>query len=191
MTALPIYLASKSPRRRMLLRKLGMKFKSLPPNISEDIKEKNPKLLAIKLAQLKVASVEKKIRRGIVVGVDTIVVLNGKILGKPRNKEDARRMLYLLNGKEHKVISGICILRKPYYSLITTAELTTVKFRKLSNHEIEKYLRTKEPYDKAGAYGIQGRAGFFVEKINGCYFNVVGLPIAKLLNSLAKLTKVY
>jgi len=191
MTTLPIYLASKSPRRRMLLRKLGMKFKSLPPNISEDIKEKNPKLLAIKLAQLKVASVEKKIRRGIVVGVDTIVVINGKILGKPRNKEDARRMLYLLNGKEHKVISGICILRKPYYSLISTAELTTVKFRKLSNHEIEKYLRTKEPYDKAGAYGIQGRAGFFIEKINGCYFNVVGLPIAKLLNSLAKLTKVY
>lgn len=191
MTALPIYLASKSPRRRMLLKRLGLKFKSLPPNISEDVKEKNPKLLAIKLAQLKVASVEKKIRRGIVVGVDTIVVLNGKILGKPRNKEDARRMLYLLNGKEHRVISGICILRKPYYSSITTAELTTVKFRKLSNHEIEKYLRTKEPYDKAGAYGIQGRAGFFIEKINGCYFNVVGLPIAKLLNSLAKLTKVY
>ncbi len=191
MTTLPIYLASKSPRRRMLLKRLGMKFKSLPPNISEDIKEKNPKLLAIKLAQRKVASVEKKIRRGIVIGVDTIVVLNGKILSKPRNKKDARYMLNLLSDNKHKVISGIYILQKPNCRSIKTFETTTVKFRKLSNREIEKYLRTKEPYDKAGAYGIQGRAGFFVEKINGCYFNVVGLPISKLLNCLSKLTKVY
>jgi septum formation protein len=184
MQNMPIYLASQSPRRRMLLKKMGIVFQSLKPNISEKVNTKNPKFLAVKLAQHKVMSVEQKIKKGIIIGVDTVVVINNRILGKPKNKDDARIMLNLLNGKEHRVISGIYILQKPEYHSIKTSETTKVKFRTFKKQEIDKYLDSKEPYDKAGAYGIQGKAGFFVNKINGCYFNVVGLPITKLLKCL-------
>jgi septum formation protein len=187
MAKLPIYLASKSPRRRFLLKQFGIKFKIITPKISEKIRGNNPKLLAIKLAKLKVHSIEGRVKRGIIIGVDTIVVIDGNILGKPRNKKDARYMIQLLSGKEHKVISGLYILRKPHNRVIKTSELTKVKFRKLSRYEIENYVGSREPYDKAGAYGIQEKAGLFVERINGCYFNVVGLPIVKLLKCIRRL----
>ena len=184
MQNIQIYLASQSPRRRLLLRKMGISYQFFKPNISERIKTKNPRLLAVKLAQQKVVSVEQKIKQGIIIGVDTVVVINNRILGKPKNKEDARIMLNLLSGRKHRVISGIYILQKPQYHSIKTSETTKVKFRILKKQEIDKYLDSKEPYDKAGAYGIQGKAGFFVDEINGCYFNVVGLPITKLLKCL-------
>jgi septum formation protein len=191
MIKLPIYLASKSPRRHKLLKSLGIKFKVIIPRISEAVKESNPQVLAEKLAKRKVISVEGKVKRGIIIGVDTIVTINKKVLGKPKNMKDARRMLIMLSGKEHVVISGLFILCKPDNRSIMLSELTKVKFRKLTTAEIEKYIHTTEPYDKAGAYGIQGNAGLFVERITGCYHNVVGLPVTRLLDSLKKITVVY
>ncbi|MEO0092168.1 MAG: Maf family protein [candidate division WOR-3 bacterium] len=189
MSNYPIYLASKSPRRRTLLKQLDIKFKTLVPKIDEDISEKNPRLFAIKIARKKVFSVENKVTRGIIIGVDTIVAIDQKILGKPKNKKDAQRILKLLSGKIHKVISGICILIKPYNYIIVDYEESKVKFRKLSATEIENYLNTKEPYDKAGAYAIQGKAKIFVESIDGCYLNVIGLPVPKLIKHLKSLQK--
>lgn len=187
MKQIPIYLASRSPRRRMLLKKMKVTFQSMNPNISEDIKEQNPKRLAIKLAEQKVMSIEQKIRKGIIIGVDTIVVINDRILGKPGNRQEARKILNLLNGKTHKVISGIFVLKKPEYQFFKGSECTRVKFRKISKNEMKKYIESKEPYDKAGAYGIQSKGGSFVKKIEGCYYNVVGLPITKLLIALREI----
>ncbi len=184
-----IYLASRSPRRRLLLKKFGFQFKCLFPKIKEKFEMKNPKQLAIKIAQQKVNAVKDRINRGIIIGVDTIIVIDNRIIGKPKNKTEARKILKRLSGKTHKVISAIYILQKPNHRSIKLTETTKVTFRKLSNWEIEKYLKTKEPYDKAGAYGIQGRAGMFIKKINGCYFNVVGLPINKLLAGIKRLSK--
>lgn len=181
---IPIFLASQSPRRRILLKKLGIKFKILIPKISESISEKNPRLYAIKIACQKVNAVENNVEKGIIIGVDTIVTVNRKILGKPKNKKDAKRILCLLNGKTHQVISGICLLYKPDNYRIIDSEVTKVKFRNLTKDDIENYLATQEPYDKAGAYGIQGKAGIFVERIEGCYLNVIGLPVSKLLKHL-------
>ncbi len=179
-----IYLASQSPRRKTLLKKAGIEFQSLTPDVTEEITDINPQRLAMTLAQDKVRSVEHKVKRGIIIGVDTVVVIDNKILGKPVDRRDARKILNCLNNNKHKVISGIFILRKPGGYSIKTFETTRVKFRKLSKQDIEKYLNSKEPYDKAGAYGIQGKAGYFVEKVEGCYYNVVGLPLAKLLGLL-------
>ena len=119
--------------------------------------------------------------------MDTIVVLGKKIMGKPKNKSAAKKMLSMLSGKTHQVITGIYLLRLPDSKSISSYEKTKVKFRRLSGKEIERYIKTKEPYDKAGAYAIQGQAGLFVESINGCYFNVVGFPVAKFLKLLRKL----
>jgi septum formation protein len=179
-----IYLASKSPRRRMLLKKLGMQFKILNPQINEKISKKNPRHYAMELAKQKVMAVEDNIQKGVIIGVDTIVVINNKILNKPHNKTEARSMLKLLSRRQHKVISGIYILLKPQSKFWSKSEVSYVKFRKLSKNEIEQYISTREPYDKAGGYGIQEQASVFVEKLAGCYFNVVGLPISKLLFGL-------
>ena len=142
---------------------------------------------ALVLARLKVESVRRQIRNGIIIGMDTIVVLEKKILGKPKNREDAKKMIAMLSNKTHNVITGIYLLRLPDKKTAKGYELTKVKFRKLTNSEIEQYIKTNEPYDKAGAYGIQGKAGLFVESINGCYFNVVGFPVAKFLKLFKKL----
>ena len=182
-----IYLASKSPRRRDLLKQLGIKFRLVIPEVSEKIIKRNPKRFAMSLARQKVESVEKNIKKGIIIGVDTVVVINNKILGKAKDKNDARIMIKLLSGKEHQVISGLYILSKPNNRAILTSEITNVKFRKLSDNEIEKYISSREPYDKAGAYGIQSIGGIFVEWLIGCYLNVVGLPVAKLLKCLEKI----
>jgi len=183
-----LYLASQSPRRKTILNRTGIRFKILTPNIREGLEEKgeNPKRLAIRNAERKVRSVAHRIKEGVILGVDTIVVLKGKALGKPKSKQEARRMLQSLSGKTHLVISGIFLLKKPENITLATWERTRVRFRKLTKREIEDYINTKEPYDKAGAYAIQGRAGIFVERINGCYNNVVGLPLPRILRLLRK-----
>ncbi len=186
-----ICLASKSPRRRMLFKKLGMQFKTLNPQINEKISKKNPRHYAMELAKRKVVAVENKIDEGIIIGVDTVVVINNTILGKPHNKNEARNMLNLLSEKTHKVISGIYVLIKPQHKFWCKSEVTYVKFRKLSKNEIEHYISTREPYDKAGGYGIQENGSAFVEKVEGCYFNVVGLPIKKLLLGLKSIKEFY
>jgi septum formation protein len=197
-----LYLASKSPRRRALLRQMGIPFRVLVSNAHENVVARNPCRFAITVAERKVMAVAPRVKSGVILGVDTIVVPGRRrghdpdrfgsvscplILGKPANKADARRMLQALSGRTHRVISGVCLLRRPGGRKLLAAETTRVKFRRLSRREIEDYLSTCEPYDKAGAYAIQGRAGLFVERIEGDYFNVVGLPVALILRLLKRI----
>jgi len=194
-----LFLASKSPRRRQLLRQAGLRFRVMVSNVHEEIAAPNPTRYAIRIAERKVLAVAPRVKTGIILGVDTIVVLprghdpnrldSGscpRILGKPASKADARRMLLALSGRTHRVISGVCVLRKPSGRKLLAAETTRVTFRRVSRREIEDYVSTREPYDKAGAYAIQGKAGFFVERVSGDYFNVVGLPVALVLRLLRK-----
>jgi len=119
---------------------------------------------------------------GVVIGADTIVVLEEHVLGKPRDREDAKRMLAMLSGKSHRVITGISLVDSKTGETVTHAESTDVVFKQLSEREITDYIDTPEPYDKAGAYAIQGMASLFVERIDGCYFNVVGFPVVAFGN---------
>lgn len=196
-----IFLASISPRRKELLKRLGIKFRVLVPRLNEISfsphlfppplvgggQEGGAKKYALALAKMKVESVKCRVQKGIIIGMDTIVVLGKEILGKPKNRREAKRMVQMLSGKTHDVITGIYLLLLPEGKSISSYETTRVKFRQLTKTEIDRYIKTKEPYDKAGAYGIQGQAGLFVESINGCYFNVVGFPVAKFLKLLRNL----
>lgn len=184
-----LWLASTSPRRRELLRRLGVRFRLLEPSASEaDILKANrhlsPRRFAIECARAKALSVTSSASPGFVLGVDTIVVLDGRIMGKPRTRADARRMLTALSGRTHRVISAVAVARLPEARIRTGAEVTSVAFRRLAASEIERYIATREPYDKAGAYGIQERAGVFVRRVAGCYLNVIGLPVPLALRLL-------
>jgi septum formation protein len=190
-----IILASSSPRRRELLKGLlnnfGLKFVVIPANIAEYIPKrvKNFRNFVVDLAYRKAKIVSKK-HEGIVVGADTIVVLNGTVLGKPVNKLDAQKMLKKLSSKQHKVYTGLAIIDSNNTFVYKASEVTRVKFRKLTNKEIKFYVSSKSPLDKAGAYGIQDDLGsIFVERINGDYFNVVGLPILKTYQGLNKILR--
>ena len=187
-----IYLASTSPRRRDLLRRLGLRFQVMTPVASEKpaaVGHKaggSPARYAVACAKAKALSVANRIGTGIVIGVDTVVVCGKQILGKPRSKAEARKMLKLLSDRAHSVISGIAVVHMPGCRVFTAAETTAVTFRKLGEAEIEEYVAGPEPYDKAGAYGIQEQAGIFVSRVSGCLLNVVGLPVPLLLGLLRK-----
>lgn len=181
-----IILASGSPRRSDILYKAGIEHIVIVPDVNEDL---DPKLKASKevekLALLKAKKVKEMIDdKRIILAADTIVTLLGKKLGKPKDENDAYEMISLLSGKWHKVITGFCIIIGE--EVICDHEITKVKFRRLSKVEIMKYIKTDDPFDKAGGYGIQSFASVFVDKINGCYFNVMGLPISKIFNILRK-----
>lgn len=124
----------------------------------------------------------------VVIGADTVVVAQGKILGKPQDVREARRMLRLLSGKTHEVLTGVSMVALPDERALSHVESTRVHFLKLSGREIDEYIATGEPFDKAGAYGIQGVAGRFIDRIDGCYFNVMGLPISRVWLMLRRLT---
>jgi len=188
-----IILASSSPRRRLLLKGLlknfGLKFVVKPANIAEYIPKNctNFGELALSIAYQKAAFIALRYK-GIVIGADTIVVLKGKILGKPAANVDALRMLKMLSGNVHTVYTGLVMINLEKKLAFRTFEKTEVKFRKLDSKEIRFYIRSGSPMDKAGAYGIQDDLGStFVEKISGDYFNVVGLPIVKTYLGLKKL----
>ena len=183
-----IYLASSSPRRKKLLQQLSVSFKTLSVNIDERIKRGELPVKAVKRLSLeKMEEAKEIIKKGIIITADTIVVLDNQIIGKPKNKKDAERILGKLSGKTHKVYTGFSIFNSLNRRMITGYEKTFVKFRKLNKKEIVDYISTESPMDKAGAYGIQDDFGaVFVEKINGCYNNVVGLPITKVYKSLLK-----
>ena len=172
-------LASASPRRKELLSLVVNNFEIVP----SEIPEKVPDDLEVEkhseyLARLKANDIAKDYKDAIVIGADTSVIYGGEILGKPKDREDAKRMLKMLSDNTHKVITGCAVVKN---SEISSFSVTTeVEFFKLTDKEIEDYLNTDEPYDKAGSYGIQGLGGLFVKSINGDYFNVVGLPIAYL-----------
>ncbi|MGB9741540.1 MAG: Maf family protein [candidate division WOR-3 bacterium] len=181
-----LYLASTSPRRLTILKRLDLPFKPLQPAITEPqiSTTNNPAKLATTLAFLKAFSCTKQIKTGLIIGMDTIVVIKNRVLGKPADATRARQMLKLLSGKTHQVITAIALIKLPEYQIYTGAEKTSVSFRRLSPQEIESYLGTAEPYDKAGAYAIQGKAALFVSRISGCYLNVIGLPVNLLFTLL-------
>lgn len=183
---LKIYLASKSPRRRKLLKQLGLKFKSFSVDLDEEILDgEHPVQTVKRLALHKSDLAVKKIGNGIVITADTIVVLNKEIIGKPRNKKDAFVILNKLSGKTHQVYTGFVLVNTVNGKRKISHERTFVTFKKLSNKEIFDYISTGSPMDKAGAYGIQDDFGaVFVKRIDGCYYNVVGLPLPKLYKSL-------
>lgn len=184
-----IVLASASPRRAELLKNIGLLFEVMESGVpEEEAKEKDPDALARSLAMQKASAVAGRITEGIVIGADTVVCVDGNILGKPRSREEAREMLNKLSGRDHLVMTGLAVVEMPGGRLLTHVETTRVFMRKLSESEIEWYLDSNEPYDKAGGYGIQGKAGVFVERLEGCYFNVVGLPLAALWEMLNTLS---
>ena len=185
-----LILASASPRRARLLKQIGLTFQIMPSGVDEDeIVRHNPLANAQAVALSKARDVAASVEDGIVIGADTQVLADGEVLGKPRDATDAERMLLKLNGKTHQVMTGVALVDANTGYEEAWVETTLVTFRKLSADEITNYVSTGEPMGKAGAYGIQGRAATFVERIEGCHFNVVGLPLAKLSQRLRTLSK--
>lgn len=179
-----LVLASGSPRRRELLGRLGIPFRVVVSDAEEIAGgELSAIEVAMRNARAKASAVLDTLSEdACVIGADTIVVLDGTIFGKPRDEEDARRMLHALSGRTHQVITGVCIARKD--GTHAFAETTDVTFRDLSEDEVEAYVATGEPLDKAGSYGIQGLGGALVDHIDGDYDNVVGLPVEHLERAL-------
>ena len=180
-----IVLASASPRRSDLLRQIGVDFRVLPSNIEEMLPHgMHPGEAVEELALKKALSVSENLKDGsLVIGEDTIVVKDD-ILGKPSDEYDALRMLHILEGDMHEVLTGVAIVDLSTMEYIKGHEKTKVFMKNLTDEKIKAYIDTGEPMDKAGAYGIQGKGALLVEKIEGCYFNVVGLPLGKLSEML-------
>jgi septum formation protein len=184
----PLILASTSPRRKKLLAQLNLKFEVLPVEIDEKRNGlESPLKMVRRLASEKLKAARNLSKGSIIITADTIVVLNGEILGKPRNNSEAKKMLRKLSGKTHTVYTGYTIHNSIIDKTVTDYEKTLVTFRELSDKEIENYVKTGSPMDKAGAYGIQDDFGaVFVKKINGDFYNVMGLPIAGVYMNLLK-----
>jgi len=186
MTCKKIILASASPRRKQLLKSLNIDFEVIPSQIEESIDKENFSFELIeKLALEKAQDVaDKTDSPALVIGADTVVVIDEHILGKPENKEEAFKMLRLLSGRTHKVISAIAIVDKSTNKVITDHVISEVTFKNLTNSEIWSYIETGEPMDKAGAYAIQGLGNKFISSISGCYNNIVGISTGKLAEML-------
>jgi septum formation protein len=180
-----IILASASPRRKELLQRIGLKFKVDPSNYEENISsELEPHELAKSLSLEKAKLVAEKHMNALVIAADTFIVFEGKILGKPRTETEAKEMLEIISGRQHSVITGFTIIDAASNKALSKAVETKVYIRKLSSNEIDAYVESKEPLDKAGAYAIQGLGSVIVEKIEGDYFNVIGLPLSALAETL-------
>ena len=178
-----LVLASQSPRRAEILRQAGIPFTARAASVDETpLAGEKPEDYVRRLAEWKALAVYAA-RDETVLGADTVVVVDGEMLGKPADAAGARRMLARLSGRRHEVITGICLRRGA--ELIRDCAVTEVWFAPMSAHEIDEYVSSGEPMDKAGAYAIQGRAAKFIERIDGCYFNVVGLPVALVWGRLA------
>ena len=182
-------LASKSPRRREILENIGLDFEILVSSADEDKIARNisPEMLVSQLALLKATAVAEKIDDGdaFIIGADTVVSLEGEILEKPVDEADAKRMLKELSGKTHSVFTGVCVFEKKSGKAISKYQKTDVTFKVLSDKKIDAYIKTGEPMDKAGSYGIQGKGALLIDGIKGDYFNVVGLPVALLADIFA------
>ena len=175
----PLVLASRSPRRAEILRAVGWPFEVMAADIDESVIDGEDAIEYVRrLAESKARVVADKVPGQLVLGADTTVVIGGQILGQPRDEEDARRMLRLLNGAWHEVVTGVALIRSGEDPTeVVDHETTHVHFAELSAEEIDWYVSTAEPMGKAGAYGIQGKAAPFIDEIQGDYFNIVGLPI--------------
>lgn len=181
-------LASQSPRRRQILEEAGFEFRTLPSSFDESrVEERDPRRLVLHLAAGKASDVCDQAEAGeIVIGSDTVVVLDGAVLGKPKDAEDARNMLERLSGRTHKVLTAVSLWRDGHEAA-SFVETTAVSFWPLSAEEIAAYVATGEPLDKAGSYGIQGRGRLIVKDVEGDFYNVVGLPVAHLARELRRL----
>jgi septum formation protein len=184
-----LILASASPRRAQILRDAGISFSVVSSAVDETpYPDETPQQHVQRLADAKAELVAARaVGPAILIAADTVVVLEGQILGKPRSTEEARRMLELFSGRTHSVVTGVSLLRLPEMERRQFVETTLVYFNRLSPDQISRYLSTEEPYDKAGAYAIQGHAGRYIPRIEGCYFNVVGLPLAHVVAALHEL----
>jgi nucleoside triphosphate pyrophosphatase len=184
-----VILASASPRRAQILHDAGISFLVISSAVDETpYPEETPQQHVQRLADAKAELVSaRSVGPAIIIAADTVVTLDGQILGKPRSTDEARRMLELFSGRTHSVITGVSLIQLPEMERRQFIETTLVYFAPLEGEEISKYLATEEPYDKAGAYAIQGRAGRYIPRIEGCYFNVVGLPLARVVASLREL----
>lgn len=182
-----IILASKSPRRRYLLAQAGLNFSVEPSNFDESsISLSSPTLFARVLAESKAREISEKHPDAWVIGADTIVLIDGMILGKPGTRQEARTMLYRLSGQTHQVLTGYCICCKSANRYFSETVSTDVTFKQLTEDEVEWYIHTNEPFDKAGAYAIQGLGTFLVKSVNGSYTNVVGLPVCEVIECLIR-----
>lgn len=182
-----LVLASKSPRRAEILRAVGWEFEATAADIDETRNASEDAVSYVKrLARTKAETVAKKTSLGLVLGADTVVVIGEEILGQPRDDEDARRMLQLLNGQWHEVLTGVALVRGQA-SQVVDHEVTRVRFCEMSTDEIDWYVSTGEPRGKAGAYAIQGRGALFIEGIQGDYYNVVGLPVRLVYELLRRI----
>jgi len=170
------------------LKQIGLKFRVIPSHVSEVLSSgQSPGDNAKRIAVDKAAEVASRLRKGIVIGADTIVVLDHHVLGKPTSKDDAKRMLKLLSGREHSVYTGFSLVDVETKKHLEGVEETKVRFRKLDEKEIISYIDSGSPMDKAGSYGIQDDYGaVFVEKVNGCFYNVVGFPLARFYSTLQR-----
>jgi len=184
-----LILASSSPRRAEILANAGLPFSVLSSAVDESpYPGEAPAALVQRLANAKADLVTARaVGPAFIIAADTIVVLGDKILGKPGSPEDARHMLRHLSGRTHTVLTGVALIRVPDGERRQFIESTLVHFRPIMEEELTAYLATEEPYDKAGAYAIQGRAGRYIPRIEGCYFNVVGLPLSRVLSELTTL----
>ena len=182
-----LILASQSPRRRYLLEKAGIEFSVIPSSFDENsVKLSSPDVYVRQLAECKARDISGQNPDSWVIGADTIVLIDDTILGKPGSRAEARTMLKSLSGKTHRVLTGYCICSHRTGRLFSDAVKTDVRFKKLTQGEIDWYINSGEPFDKAGAYAIQGIGSFLVKRINGSYTNVVGLPVCEVLDFLIK-----
>ncbi len=182
-----IILASSSPRRRELLKLITEDFESISTDVDETLPENTDPFKASEYLSLIKAKAVEYSSENIVIGCDTTVIIDNKILGKPNNINQCREYLEMLSGRSHKVITACSIVCGD--NIRTFSEVTEVTFRTLSNEDIEWYISTGEPFDKAGGYGIQGKGSLLIERINGDYFNVVGLPVSRLNQELKMFIK--
>ena len=180
-----IILASASPRRKEILQLADLSFNIMPSDAEEITTKTEPQEVVMELASIKAKDIyERSDKQSMVVGADTVVAYKGQILGKPSDEEDARRMLSMLSGQTHEVYTGVCVIEDG--QIKTFYEETKVTFYEISEDEIDRYIGTGEPMDKAGSYGIQGKAAVFIKGIEGDYYNVVGFPIARFLHEITK-----
>lgn len=179
-----LVLASSSPRRQELLALLGVDFQIKTSEVDESIAQGTlPGQMVEELARRKASKVAEFYHDALIIGADTVVVIDGQVLGKPRDANDAKAMLHRINGRAHEVYSGIALVHKKEGNvdrMLTCHRVTKVWMRSMTPHKIDWYVETKEPLDKAGAYGIQGLGSCLVDKIEGCYFNVVGMSLSLL-----------
>ena len=185
---LPLVLASRSPRRSVILRGLDVDF-VLEPHLTEELKRagETPQEHVVRLAAEKALDVASRRERGTVLGADTIVLMDGAVIGKPRDEAQARAMLAALEGRTHDVLTGVALVRASDSVTVTGYERTRVTFRPLSSDEIASYVEHGEPMDKAGSYAIQDCGAGLVSRVEGCFYNVVGLPVVRTIELLDEL----